>query len=298
MTFSIAAADPATGEVGVAVASKFLAVGSVVAWARAGAGAVATQALANARYGPDGLELLAQGMTADEVVRRLTEADDGRADRQLGVVTAAGNAASATGERCFSWAGGTTGAGYAIQGNILTGPGVVEAMATAWRRAEGPFVERLLVALRAGDDAGGDRRGRQSAAILVCQDGSGYGGGTDVKVDLRVDDHPNPVGELARLLRLYDLLFGQTPRSQWLTIDDALAADLRGRLALLGHDPGRGPGFDPALERALRAWTGAENLEERWAGGDRIDPVVVERLQEVTATATYPDRDDGPPPTP
>lgn len=292
MTFSIAAVDTATGEAGVAVASKFLAAGSVVPWARSGVGAVATQALANVRYGPDGLALMAEGLPPDEVVDRLTAADEGRDDRQLGLVTAAGNAASRTGERCFGWAGGLTGPGYAVQGNILTGPEVVEAMAEAWRRAEGPFAERLLAALRAGDDAGGDRRGRQSAAVLVCQEGAGYGGGTDVKVDLRVDDHPQPVSELARLLRLHDLLFGVTPRGHWLRVDEALAADLRGRLALLGHDPGRGTGFDDDLERALRAWTGAENLEERWDGGDRIDPVVVERLQEVTAAA-YRDVDAG-----
>ena len=285
MTFSIAAADPSTAEVGVAVASKFLAVGSVVSWARAGVGAVATQALANVGYGPGGLDLMAEGLPPDEVVRRLRSADDGREDRQLGLVTAAGDAATSTGDRCFAWAGGLTGPGYAVQGNILTGPEVVEAMAEAWRRAEGPFAERLLAALRAGDEAGGDRRGRQSAALLVCQDGAGYGGGTDVKVDLRVDDHLLPVTELARLLRLQDLLFGTTPRSQWLEIDGPLAADLRGRLTLLGHDAGHGTGFDAELERALRAWTGAENLEERWAGGDRIDPVVVERLQEVTAAA-------------
>jgi uncharacterized Ntn-hydrolase superfamily protein len=283
MTFSIAAADPSTGEVGVAVASKFLAVGSVVPWARAGVGAVATQALANVGYGPRALELMDGGRAPDEVVRRLQADDEGREDRQLGLVTAAGNAATVTGSRCFAWAGGLTGPGYAVQGNILTGPEVVAAMAETWQRAEGPFVERLLAALRAGDDAGGDRRGRQSAAVLVCQAGAGYGGGTDVKIDLRVDDAPHPVSELARLVRLHDLLFGTTPRGQWLAIDEALAADLRGRLTLLGHDAGHGTGFDAGLEQALRAWTGAENLEERWSGGNRIDPVVVERLQEVTA---------------
>ncbi len=283
MTFSIAACDTSTGECGVAVASKFLAVGNVVPWARAGVGAVATQALCNVAYGPDGLELLASGLPADEVVRRLTTADAGRDERQLGVVSAGGDAATYTGARCIDWAGGLTGPGVAIQGNILTDAGVVDAMAAGWGPGEGPVAARRRAPLRAGDTAGGDRRGRQGAAILVCQEGGGYGGGTDKKVDLRVDDHEAPVEELARLMRLHELIFGRTPRSQWLPIEDALAADLRGRLLLLGLDPGHGGGFDEDLERALKSWVGSENLEDRWYGGDSIDPVVVERLQEATA---------------
>ena len=287
MTFSIVACDTATGEVGVAVASKFLAVGAVVPLARAGVGAVATQALANVAYAPEGIELLAAGRTPAAVVEALTEADEGRDDRQLGIVAANGEAATFTGGRCLDWAGGTSGPGFAAQGNILVGPEVIEALVVAWRRAEGPFAERLYAALRAGDEAGGDRRGRQAASLLVRQAQAGYGGASDLKVDLRVDDHPEPVQELGRLLRLHDLIFGRTPESQWLPIDDPLAADLRGRLALLGHDPGRGPGFDDALEGALKDWVGVENLEERWYGGSRIDPVVVERLQELTAAERF-----------
>ena len=200
-TFSIAAADPAAGEVGVAVASRFFAVGTVVPHARAGVGAVATQANANTTFGPHGLDLLARGLTPEETVKVLLRGDSGTNDRQVGVVSASGQSATSTGPACNAWAGGRSGPGYAVQGNILAGEGVVIAMESAFLASKGqPLAERLYAALKAGDDAGGDSRGRQSAAILVCREKGGYNGFTDHAVDVRVDDHPDPFGEIGRLL--------------------------------------------------------------------------------------------------
>ena len=199
-TFSIVAYDAETGDLGVAVQSKFFAVGAVVPYAAAGVGAIATQSYANTTYGPEGLELLRGGRTADEVVALLTEADPEREERQLGVVDAAGNPSSFTGESCWSWAGGRTGERYAAQGNILAGPQVIDAMATAYETTEGDLASRLLAALTAGQAAGGDARGRQSAALLVVREAGGYGGFSDRYIDLRVDAHPTPIRELQRLL--------------------------------------------------------------------------------------------------
>jgi len=200
-TFSIVAADPEAGEVGVAVASRFFAVGTVVPFAEAGVGAVATQSFANTSYGPRGLELLARGLQADEVVRVLTRDDDGRDQRQLGVVTASGNAATYSGPKCNAWAGGRSGANYAVQGNILTGADVPAAMEKAFLDTKGKtLAERLYAAIVAGDKAGGDSRGHQSAALVVVRAKGGYGGFTDRAIDLRVDDAPDPIGELGRLL--------------------------------------------------------------------------------------------------
>jgi uncharacterized Ntn-hydrolase superfamily protein len=205
-TFSIAACDLDAGQWGVAVESRFLAVGSVVPWAEAEVGAVATQALANPQYGPDGLALLRQGLSAEEVVRRLTEADDGRDDRQLGVVDAQGGAATYTGAACNEWAGGRTGNGYAAQGNILVSADTVDALADAFEAATGSLAERLLEALAAGQAAGGDSRGQQSAAIYVVQREGGYRGMSDRLADLRVDDHEAPIEELRRLYALHEEL--------------------------------------------------------------------------------------------
>ena len=200
-TFSIAATDPATGEVGVAVASRFFAVGTVVPWARAGVGAVATQASANTSYGPDGLDLMARGLTAEEALKVLLRGDEERDRRQVGLVTAAGDSATFTGPGANAWAGGRKGPGYAVQGNILAGEAVVEAMERSFLGSAGrPLAERLLAALAAGDAAGGDSRGRQSAALLVCRAKGGYNGFTDRAVDVRVDDHADPLRELARLV--------------------------------------------------------------------------------------------------
>src|SRR3954466_927031 len=221
-TYSIAACDLDAGQGGVATQSKFLAVGSVVPWAEPGAGAVATQAYANPRYGPDGLSLLREGATAEETVHTLTAADDGRAHRQVGVVDAHGGSASFTGEECFDWAGGETGPCFAAQGNILVGEQTVTALAAAFAGSEGrPLAERLLECLAAAQAAGGDRRGQQSAALLVVERDGGYASMSDVLVDLRVDAHPQPVAELARLYRLQDLLFGKTPPDRWVNADAA-----------------------------------------------------------------------------
>ena len=202
-TFSIVAADPEAGEVGVAVASRFFAVGTVVPHAEAGVGAVATQSFANTTYGPRGLALLERGLTPGEAIDVLTRADEGREQRQVGMVAADGKSATYSGPGCNAWAGGRSGPGYAVQGNILTGEEVVAAMERAFLAGAGePLAERLFAALAAGDAAGGDKRGRQSAALLVVRAGAGYGGFTDRAIDLRVDDHPDPFGELERLLGL------------------------------------------------------------------------------------------------
>jgi uncharacterized Ntn-hydrolase superfamily protein len=271
-TYSIAACDLDAGQWGIATQSKFLAVGSVVPWAVPGVGAVATQAYANPRYGPDGLRLLAEGLSAAEVVARLTDADEGRADRQVGVVDAQGGSATYTGSDCMEWAGGLAGPGFAAQGNILVGEETVAALATTFTATDGqPLAERLLECLSAAQAAGGDRRGQQSAALLVVEKNGGYAGLSDSLVDLRVDDHEQPVAELARLYAMHSLLFGTTPPERWIDVDDELRAELTERLAQLGYDGG--------LRRAFEAWSGTENLEERVDGVDRIDPVVLEELR-------------------
>jgi len=271
-TYSIAACDLEAGQWGVATQSKFLAVGSVVPWAEPHVGAIATQAYANPRYGRDGLELLREGLVATEVVQRLTDADDGRDHRQLGVVDATGGSATYTGAECMDWAGGLTGPCFAAQGNILVGEETVAALAMTFAATEGrPLAERLLECLAAAQSAGGDRRGQQSAALLVVERDGGYASLSDILVDLRVDDHEYPVAELARLHDIHSLLFGKTARAEWLEVDDALRAELTERLGRLGY---RGD-----LERALGDWPGTENLEERVDGVARIDPVVLEELR-------------------
>ncbi len=265
-TFSIAAGDLDAGQWGVATQSKFLAVGSVVPWAEPHVGAVATQAYANPRYGPQGLELLRQGLSADEVVERLTEADEGREHRQLGVVDAEGRGATYTGSECMDWAGGRTGTGYAAQGNILVSGETVDAIAETFESSSGPLAERLLDCLAAAQAAGGDSRGQQSAALLVVEKDGGYAGLSDVVIDLRVDDHERPIEELRRLYGLHQQLFGKTPGEDWLEVDDELRAEIRERLGRLGYE-------------SLAEWAGVENLEERVAGDDTVDPVVLEELR-------------------
>ena len=272
-TYSIVACDLEAGQWGVATQSKYLAVGSVVPWAEPLVGAVATQAWVNPRFGPDGLALLRDGLAADQVVARLTEADPGRAHRQLGVVDAAGRAASYTGERCMKWAGERTGDGYAAQGNILVSAETIDAIAETFEATTGTGLTlRLLDALDAGQAAGGDRRGQQSAASLVVEKNSGHGGMSDTLVDLRVDDHEAPLGELRRLHGLHEGLFGKTPRDTWIRVDDELAAELRERLAALGYEGN--------LAETFPAWAGKENLEERVDGVEHVDPVVLEALRE------------------
>lgn len=272
-TYSIAACDLDAGQWGVATQSKYLAVGSVVPWAEPDVGAVATQAWVNPRYGPDGLALLRDGLSAEKAVAELTEADLGRAHRQLGIVDGEGRAASYTGERCIGWAGGRTGHGYAAQGNILVSGETVVAIAETFEATVGrPLAHRLLEALDAGQEAGGDSRGQQSAAILVVEKNAGQGGMSDTLVDLRVDDHERPLEELRRIYGLHDVLFGKTPRVEWITVDGELAAELHDRLAALG--------YDGELAETFRAWAGKENLEERVDGTEHVDPVVLKALRE------------------
>jgi uncharacterized Ntn-hydrolase superfamily protein len=271
-TYSIAACDLDAGQWGVATQSKFLAVGSVVPWAEPQVGAVATQAYANPRYGRDGLALLRSGSTAEEAVASLTAADEGRDQRQVGIVDAAGGSATFTGAECYDWAGGLNGPCYAAQGNILVGAETVQALASTFEATtDRPLAERLLECLAAAQAAGGDRRGQQSAALYLVEKDGGYAHLSDVLVDLRVDDHDQPVSELARIYRLHHLLFGRTPREQWLDVDAALSTELAERLTRLGYDDG--------LERALNAWAGTENLEQRVDGIERIDPVVLRELR-------------------
>jgi len=271
-TYSIAACDLGAGQWGVATQSKFLGVGSIVPWAEPGVGAIATQAYANPRYGPAGLALLREGLPAEEVVRRLTDADEGRDSRQLGVVDGEGRGATYTGATCMDWAGGVAGPCYAAQGNILVGEDTVTALATTFAETEGsPLAERLLACLRAAQAAGGDRRGQQSAALLVVERDAGYAGLCDLVVDLRVDEHEQPITELERIYRIHSLLFGKTADDDWVPVDDDLATELSQRLAALG--------YEGALSDALRAWAGTENLEERIDGVERIDPVVLEELR-------------------
>jgi uncharacterized Ntn-hydrolase superfamily protein len=273
-TYSIAACDLDAGQWGVATQSKFLAVGSVVPWAEPHVGAIATQAYANPRYGSEGLSLLREGLSAEEVVGRLTAADEGRDQRQLGVVDREGRSASFTGAECLEWAGGRTGPCYAAQGNILVSAATVDAIAETFESSKGSLAERLLDCLDAAQAAGGDRRGQQSAALLVVEQDGGYAKLSDTIVELRVEDHERPLTELRRLYRLHEALFGETPRDEWLTVDDALANELRDRLTKLG--------YDGELEDALNRWAGNANHEERVDGVAEIDPIVLEELRELS----------------
>jgi uncharacterized Ntn-hydrolase superfamily protein len=262
MTFSIVAT--ADGQWGVAVASKFLAVGAAVPAAQWGVGAVATQSFANLAYRPEGLRLMAEGRTAQQALDALTATDELREQRQAGIVDRLGGAATWTGTECHGWAGGRTGDGWAAQGNILTGPEVVDALAETFEATAGSLSSRLAAALLAADRAGGDRRGRQSAVLLVVSEGGGYGGGSDVLVDLRVDDHPDPVLELQRLLDLHTLYFGRPEET--LPLEGELAAEVAAKLERLGY-------------KDLDDWAGVENYEERMVPG-AIDVLVLQKLRE------------------
>jgi uncharacterized Ntn-hydrolase superfamily protein len=275
-TYSIVACDLAAGQWGVAVQSRFLAVGSVVPWAEPNVGAIATQAYANPRYGPDGLTLLRDGRTAAEVVEALTSSDEGRAERQVGVVDGQGRAATFTGEACHDWAGGRTGDCYAAQGNILVSAATVDALATTFEsNAHLDLAERLVECLAAAQAAGGDRRGQQSASLLIVQKDEGYAKLSDTVVDLRVDDHERPIAELRRLFSLHQELFGATPEEDWVEVDDALANELRHRLGSLG--------YTDELEKAFADWAGTANLEERIDGVTKLDPIVLEALRKASA---------------
>jgi uncharacterized Ntn-hydrolase superfamily protein len=271
-TYSIVACDLEAGQWGVAVQSKFLSVGSVVPWAEPQVGAVATQAYANPRYGPQGLEKLRAGKSAQEVVDELTGADDGRSQRQLGVVDGQGGSATFTGEECLDWAGGRTGEGYSAQGNILVSADTVDALAETFESTAGAgLAGRLLDCLAAAQAAGGDSRGQQSASLLVVERDGGYAGLSDLLVDLRVDDHERPIEELRRIYGLHQEIYVATPREKWIDVDEALAGEMRQRLAKLG--------YEGELAEAFSRWAGTENLEERIDGVEAVDPVVLEELR-------------------
>ncbi|MGI8760028.1 MAG: DUF1028 domain-containing protein [Jatrophihabitantaceae bacterium] len=268
MTFSIVGRSDDGQSWGVAVASKFLAVGHVVPAAAAGVGALATQADGNVAWRAAGLRLLSDGLDAPAALQRLVHDDDQREHRQLGIVDAAGKSATHTGTSCADWAGGLAEPGVAIQGNILSGPAVVEAMKHAWdSAADRPLVHRLLAALSAGDAAGGDRRGRQSAALLVVRAGAGYGGGDDIAVDLRVDDHAEPIPELSRLVELNDFYLTAPSEGDRVRVTPELAAELDQRACAAGHAD-------------LAAWAGTNNYEMRVAtDGSWIDCRVLEIIR-------------------
>jgi uncharacterized Ntn-hydrolase superfamily protein len=288
VTFSIVAADPEAGDWGVAVASRFPCVGAVVPWAKAGVGAVATQAWANTALGPEGLGLMGEGVPAEEALRRLLDEDEGREDRQVGFVDAAGRAATFTGSRCMAWAGGATGPGFAAQGNILFGEPVVAELARVYAATEGDLCDRLLAALLAGDAAGGDRRGRQSAALLVVREGGGYEGRNDRYIDLRVDDHPEAPHELARLFEVWDttMLIRDDPL---LAADPGLVADIQRRLAVLGKYAGEPSGvYDDPTRKALAGWAGEHNLEGRLRDDEQISNVLVMEIRDVTPELPAP----------
>ncbi|HVC22026.1 MAG TPA: DUF1028 domain-containing protein [Candidatus Dormibacteraeota bacterium] len=274
-TFSIVATDGV--DWGVAVASKFLAVGSAVPAAQAEVGALATQAMANTSYKVLGMELLEAGRPASEVVEVLTGDDEGREHRQLGVVDRHGGAATYTGSQCYEWAGGRTGKGCACQGNILTGPEVVDSLLTVFEASTGDLVDRLMAALAAGDEAGGDKRGRQSAALLVVRRHAGYGGFDDRMVDLRVDDHPRPIPELSRLLDFWRLYFNKASAESLLPVDDALLSRLRQALESSGRIAPKADLED--VWAAFQAWVSEENLEERATSRETIDPLVLAKLE-------------------
>ncbi|MEV0127237.1 DUF1028 domain-containing protein [Dactylosporangium sp. NPDC050688] len=269
MTFSIVGRSPDGLSLGVAVASKFLGVGAAVPAVEVEVGALATQSFANLAYRVQGLAMLRTGTAAADTIAGLTAADSGRATRQLGVVGREGPGATFTGDECFPWAGGVAGDGYAIQGNILTGADVVLDMESAWLADPGaPLARRLHAALAAGDRAGGDSRGRQSAALIVVRRGAGYGGLSDVEVDLRVDDDPDPVTRLGTLMDLWDLYFRRPDPETLLPLVGALADEVSRRLTSLGFAD-------------LGGWAGVENLEERLVE-DAIDPLVLAHLRAAT----------------
>jgi uncharacterized Ntn-hydrolase superfamily protein len=280
MTFSIVGRSPDGSSLGVAVASKFLAAGAYVPAAAADAGAIATQSFVNVELRTRGIEMLRQGVGAAELFERFFGDDPRREQRQAGVVDRAGAAATFTGSEAMPWAGGRTGEGpdgsFAAQGNLLAGPEVVDAMVDAWSASvdEPSLARRLVDALEAGQAAGGDPRGKQSAAVLVVSAGGGYGGLGDVLVDLRSDDSGEPIGELWRMLDLHDLYFGSTPDEELLDVDGTLEQELTRRLASTGYASGD-------LRRDLYDWMGRENFEERWRG-DRLDPVVLRHLRATT----------------
>jgi uncharacterized Ntn-hydrolase superfamily protein len=278
-TFSIVGADPETGEVGVAVQSKFLAVGSVVPWAKADVGAVATQSWANTSYGPEGLALLEQGLSPEEVIAKLVTDDPSRNLRQVAVINAEGKASAFTGEECYEWAGHKVGKHHSAQGNILVSEETVTAMSETFEKTERPLAERLLTAIAAAQHAGGDSRGKQSAAIYVLQKGAGYGGYNDIKVDLRVDDHPEPIEELQRLYELHKLF--NMPSEAFVDIDGEVFEEIKNQLVKLGLlEHADQAVYEGEVQEALKAFALRENFDDRWTEENKIDEKVYEFLKK------------------
>ena len=278
-TFSIVGFDPETGELGVAVQSKFIGVGSVVPWAKAGVGAIATQSLANTSYGPEGLALLEKGYTAQEIIKILTDGDEDRGLRQVGIVDAKGNSATFTGENCYDWAGGKTGLNYAVQGNILVSEETVIAMANTFENSRGPLAERLLQALDAGQEAGGDKRGRQSAAIYVVKENGGYGGYNDRYIDLRVDDHPDPIKEIIRIYKLWDLYFGEVKEEDQIELTGVLKEEINEYLFRLGYLD-QSSFLENRFQEAFTSFIHTENFEGRQLKNGYIDSKVLDYLKK------------------
>lgn len=275
-TFSIAAADVHTGEVGVAVQSRFLAVGAAVPWVTADAGAIATQSLANTSYGPRGLELLRGERTPEQTMALLLADDPQREERQVGIVDRFGRSATFTGQHCSDYAGGLCGPGFACQGNILAGPNVVRALADTFEATTRSLADRLLAALSAGQEAGGDRRGMQSAALYIAKPQGGYGGFNDRYIDLRVDDHPQPIEELARLLALHRLYFERTLPANRLPLIGETLINTFTQLRRLGYWEGDAPSdYDSRAKEALKAYCMTENFDERWSEEPIIDRQVL-----------------------
>lgn len=277
-TFSICAHDPETGEWGVAVQSKFLGVGSIVPWAKAGVGAIATQALGNPQYGPDGLNLLEQGLSAEEVIERLTSEDPQKEDRQVGIVDAKGNGATFTGKECYEWAGGKVGKHYAAQGNILVNEETVTDMGEAFEHAKGSLADRLMTAIKAAQRAGGDSRGKQSAAILVVKDKAGYGELSDVAVDLRVDDHPEPIEELDRIYQLHQLYFGASNPDDVVGLDGEVKAEVESHLRRLDYLESEDVTLDEFYD-TFTTYLHTENFESREQERGKIDLKVLEYMK-------------------
>jgi len=281
-TFSIVGFDPETKDLGVAVASKFIAVGALVPWAKANVGAIATQALANISYGPKGLELLEKGYSAKKVLQTLIGNDPQKEERQVGIVDSKGEAAAFTGSKCYAYAGHIVGSNYAVQGNILTGPEVLEAMAKAFEQTKGELVDKLLAALEAGDKAGGDRRGKQSAAIIVVREKGGYGGYTDRYVDLRVDDHPEPVQELKRLFRIWELTLLTREKPDDIVDKNKVAGTVQKALKKLGYYKGEITGvWDEETENAFKDFILINNFENKMRTDNYIWGTVYRYLLEL-----------------
>lgn len=279
MTFSIIGYDRKTEEIGVAVQSKFIGVGAVVPWAKAGVGAIATQSFANPAYGPEGLELLEKGQTVDEVIKQLTESDEGRALRQVGVLDAKGKGAAYTGEECYDWAGHRTGKYCVAQGNILASEAVVDAMVDTFEKTEGSLAERLLQSLDQAQAAGGDRRGKQSAAIYIVKEKGGYLQANDRFIDLRVDEHPDPIKELIRIYKLHNLYFGITKQENIVTIDQSVREKIALALERLNKIDSK-DASDDHFFNALSNFHRVENFEGRELERGKIDQEVLEFLLE------------------